>query len=136
MFRAGGIAYVYLIYGVHHCLNVVTGPAGYPAAVLIRAVDLAEPAPSASGPGRLTRRFGIGREHDGTSLLARELWLEAGDPVTDGRVLRTPRIGVGYAGSWAFVPYRFVIDGHPAVSGPARLRSSSRSTRRPRDRRG
>jgi DNA-3-methyladenine glycosylase len=125
MFRAGGIAYVYLIYGIHHCLNVVTGPSGYPAAVLIRAVDLGEPSGSASGPGRLTRRFGIGREHDGVSLLGREVWLEEGDPVTDDRVLRTSRIGVEYAGAWATAPYRFAIDGHRAVSGPAGLRSSS-----------
>jgi DNA-3-methyladenine glycosylase len=136
MFRAGGIAYVYLIYGVHHCLNVVTGPEGYPAAVLVRAVDLGGPSRSASGPGRLTRRFGIGKEHDGVSLLARDVWLETGDPVADDRVLRTPRIGVEYAGPWAVAPYRFVIDGHRSVSGPARLRSSSRGARRARERRG
>ena len=125
MFRAGGIAYVYLIYGMHHCLNVVTGHAGYPAAVLIRAAEVDGAPRSACGPGRLTRFFGIDRRHDGASLLGRDLWIEVGDPVAEERVVRTPRIGVEYAGRSAAAPYRFVIARHPAVSGPARLRTVS-----------
>ena len=115
MFEAGGLAYVYLVYGMHHCLNVVTGEAGHPAAVLLRA---AEPpgASSASGPGRLTRAFRVDRELDGSSFLRGPLWLEAGEPVADRAVRRTPRIGVDYAGAWASRRYRFIIAGHPAVS--------------------
>ena len=122
MFEAGGIAYVYLIYGMHHCLNVVTGDRDYPAAVLLRAAESPVDGISASGPGRLCRAFGIGREEDGSSLLGRDLWLEAGEPLADPQVKRTERIGVHYAGEWAGRPYRFVIRGHADVSGPRKLR--------------
>ena len=115
MFEAGGLAYVYLVYGMHHCLNVVTGEAGYPAAVLLRA---AEPpgALSACGPGRLTRAFQVDRKLDGSSFLSGPLWLEAGEPVPDRAVRRTPRIGVDYAGAWAARRYRFIGGGHSAFT--------------------
>ena len=122
MFERGGLAYVYLIYGMHHCFNVVTGERDYPAAILVRATEPPDPELSASGPGRLARAFGIDRELDGASLGGRELWLEAGRPIPDRRVKRTPRIGVAYAGAWRRRPYRFVVAGHPATSGPKRLR--------------
>lgn len=122
MFEAGGVAYVYQVYGVHHCLNVVTGDADYPAAVLLRATESPEDGKSASGPGRLCRAFRIDRALDGASLLSRELWLEEGEPVEDRQVKRTARIGVDYAGAWARRRFRFVIAGHPAASGPKRQR--------------
>lgn len=122
MFEAGGIAYVYLIYGVHHCLNIVTGEKGYPAAVLIRAAEPPLDGLSATGPGRLCRAFRIDRAFDGCSLVGRELWLEGGDPVADRRVKRTARIGVHYAGPWARRRYRFVIRGSACASGPRGLR--------------
>jgi DNA-3-methyladenine glycosylase len=122
MFEAGGLAYVYLIYGVHHCLNVVTGEKGYPAAVLLRATEPVDGGLTASGPGRLCRAFRIDRALDGASLLGRELWLEAGESVPDEQVKRTERIGVHYAGAWASRPYRFVIRAHASASGPPRLR--------------
>jgi DNA-3-methyladenine glycosylase len=108
MFEAGGIAYVYFVYGMHHCLNVVTGGKGYPAAVLLRAAESPDGTASATGPGRLTRAFGVDRSLDGASLLGPELWLEEGKPVPDRDVRRTPRIGVSYAGAWARKPYRCV----------------------------
>jgi DNA-3-methyladenine glycosylase len=116
MFEPGGIAYVYLVYGMHHCLNVVTGDAGYPAAILVRAAESPLPDASASGPGRLTRAFAIDRSLDGASLLGPELWLEVGAPVPDRAVARTPRIGVDYAGVWARRRMRLLIRGNPAVS--------------------
>jgi DNA-3-methyladenine glycosylase len=106
MFEAGGIAYVYFIYGMHHCLNVVTGPEGYPAAVLLRATEPPDGAP-ANGPGRLARAFAIDRSLDGASLLGPDLWIEAGSAVPDAEVVRTPRIGVDYAGWWARRHFRF-----------------------------
>jgi DNA-3-methyladenine glycosylase len=109
MFAHGGIAYVYLIYGMHHCLNVVTGERGYPAAVLVRATSPPEPGVRASGPGLVTRAFAIDRRLDGASLVGRELWLEQGTPVGDRFVRRTPRIGVDYAGAWARRRYRFLL---------------------------
>jgi DNA-3-methyladenine glycosylase len=118
MFEAGGLAYVYQVYGVNHCLNVVTGERDYPAAVLIRATESPPGGASASGPGRLCRAFRIDRALDGCSLLGSELWLEEGTPVADREVRRTPRIGVGYAGAWARRRLRLVIRGHPDASGP------------------
>jgi DNA-3-methyladenine glycosylase len=122
MFARGGIAYVYLVYGVHHCLNVVTGPEGYPAAVLLRAAEHPDGERSASGPGRLTRAFRIDRSLDRASLLGPHLWIEDGEPVPDHAVRRTSRIGVAYAGTWARRRSRFLITGHPAVSGPREKR--------------
>lgn len=122
MFSAGGVAYVYLVYGVHHCVNVVTGESDYPAAVLLRATESPDDDSSASGPGRLTRVFGIDRSHDGISLLGNTVWLERATQLPDRLIKRTPRIGVDYAGAWARRRYRFLIAGHPAVSGPASLR--------------
>jgi len=121
MFEPGGVAYVYLVYGIHHCFNVVTGPGGYPAAVLVRATEPPDGELSASGPGRLTRAFAIGRSDDGCTLLGRQLWIERGSEVEDRAVRRTRRIGVDYAGVWARRRYRFVIAGHPDLSGPAAL---------------
>lgn len=116
MFRAGGVAYVFLVYGMHHCLNVVTGPAGFPAAVLIRAAEPITGRFDARGPGRLTRSFAIDRSLDGASLAGPALWLEPGAPVHDRHVARTPRIGVDYAGDWADAPLRFVVADSPALS--------------------
>lgn len=109
MWEPGGLAYVYLVYGMHHCLNVVTGPRGEPQAVLLRAATSPHGA-SASGPGRLTRAFGVDRRLDGASFLGGgPLWLEEGTPVADRAVLRTPRIGIDYAGAWAAKRWRFVV---------------------------
>ena len=116
MFRAGGIAYVYLIYGMHHCLNVVTGVEGFPAAVLLRAATPPAEGRSASGPGRLCRAFEIDRSLDGSSLLGPDLWLEEGQPPAPRAIRRTARIGVDNAGAWSRRNYRFVIASHPALS--------------------
>jgi len=109
MYRAGGIAYVYLIYGMHHCLNVVTGELDYPAAVLIRSTEPPHAGAPAHGPGRLSRAFGVDRRLDGVSLLGPEIWLEEGETIADREVRRTARIGVDYAGVWARRRYRFVV---------------------------
>ena len=122
MFAAGGIAYVYLIYGMHHCLNLVTGEADHPAAVLVRAAAWPEDPKVASGPGKLARAFAIDRALNGASLLGPDLWLEEGAPVPARAVARTRRIGVDYAGSWAARRLRFYVKGHPSVSGPRDLR--------------
>jgi DNA-3-methyladenine glycosylase len=122
MFQAGGIAYVYLIYGMHHCLNLVTGEADHPSAVLVRAAAWPDDPRAASGPGKLARAFGIDRALDGASLLGPELWLEEGSPVPDRTVGRSRRIGVDYAGTWATRRLRFFVKGHPSVSGPRAFR--------------
>ena len=90
MYSAGGCAYIYLCYGMHEMLNVVTGPEGRPEAVLIRGVEGAE------GPGRLTKLLNIDRSLNREDLVASErLWIECGDsPV---KFAAAPRIGIGYA---------------------------------------
>jgi DNA-3-methyladenine glycosylase len=90
MYGPGGHAYVYLCYGVHHLLNVVTGPAGRPQAALIRGVE------AARGPGRLTKALAIDLTLNGLVLApASGLWLEEGR--APGRVATGPRVGIGYA---------------------------------------
>jgi DNA-3-methyladenine glycosylase len=112
MYQPGGIWYVYLCYGMHEMLNLVTGPAGYPAAVLIRG------AGGIAGPGRLTKRLGIGRALNGAPVTRRAgLWLEDdGFKVPRGTLRVGKRIGVDYAGPvWAGKPWRFYLDPLPAA---------------------
>ena len=104
MYAAGGVWYVYLCYGVHEMLNLVTGPAGRPSAILIRGLEGIE------GPGRLTRAFGIDRRFNARPASPDTgLWIEDdGFRVPRGAIIATPRIGVAYAGPvWAVKPWRF-----------------------------
>ncbi len=104
MFELGGHAYVYLIYGIYHCLNIVTGYKGYPSAVLIRALDY----PLADGPGKLCREFKIAKQkHNGIDLTRDTLWVE--DKGFKPKILSGKRIGVDYAGQSANLPWRFFI---------------------------
>lgn len=111
MFGPPGLAYVYLIYGMYHCLNVVTERDGYPAAVLVRAVQVG--GQLIDGPGRLCRTFRIDRTLNKADLTRGEaLWFEdRGEPVLRSAVGRFPRIGVDYAGVWAAKPWRFGLRG-------------------------
>ncbi len=117
MYGAGGVWYVYLCYGMHEMLNLVAGPAGWPAAVLIRGVA------GLSGPGRLTRALAIDRRLNRLPATpASGLWVEdRGVRLPARAILRTPRIGVGYAGPvWAAKPWRFTVDPRalPALPPP------------------
>jgi DNA-3-methyladenine glycosylase len=116
MFGPPGYAYVYLIYGMYHCLNVVTEPEETPAAVLIRAVEPlgALAGANTSGPGRLCRAFGITREHNGLDMTRSALRIVRGSPPR--RIATSPRIGVGYAGSCAGRPWRFFDPESSSVS--------------------
>jgi DNA-3-methyladenine glycosylase len=119
MFGPPGHAYVYLIYGVHHCLNLVTGPAGYPAAILVRALEPLEGiAGRTNGPGLLCRALAIDRTLDGADLTGTSLWLEDRSlPVRDEDVVACPRVGIAFAGEpWASQPWRLYERGNRWVS--------------------
>jgi DNA-3-methyladenine glycosylase len=121
MFGPPGHAYVYLVYGMWHCLNVVTKHSGYPAAVLIRAVALpGRPADAGRGPGKTCAALGVDRRHDGVDLTRPgALWLApGGERPGRGEVVRGPRVGVDYAGGCAARPWRYAWRGEPAVSSP------------------
>ena len=123
----GGFAYVYLIYGLHACLNVVAAPTGRPGCVLIRAAEPLEGGPVmarrrgvapadpriASGPGNLTRAFGITVADNGADFTRGPLTIETPPAPPRIRITRGPRIGITRA---AARPLRFWIAGHPSVS--------------------
>ncbi|MNR80243.1 3-methyladenine DNA glycosylase [compost metagenome] len=124
MFGRAGLAYVYRIYGIHHCFNVVTGPEGRGEAVLIRALEPLEGLPLmkaargtgkalTNGPGRLCQALGIDRELDGEDLLVSDrLFIMRGDAPRE-RIVASPRIGITQA---ADLPWRFFLEGNPHVS--------------------
>jgi DNA-3-methyladenine glycosylase len=127
MFGPPGHAYVFQIYGLHHCVNAVTGPGTAPTAVLVRAAEPmrigAAVRHSTTGPGNLCRALGIDRALDGVDLCdaASPLWVtpRAKRP---RRIEVGPRIGVDYAGEWAAAPLRFWEAESPFVSGGRRTR--------------
>ncbi len=112
-----GLAYVYLIYGMYHCLNVTTEPEGKAGAVLFRALEpLDGDTLPTHGPGRLTKALDITREaHNEIDLTHPQspLVLLSGGPVPDSRIIRTTRIGITKG---VELPWRFYIDGNPWVS--------------------
>lgn len=118
MFGPPGHAYVYFIYGFWNCLNVVTGRAGVPHAVLLRALEpLGGLTERTWGPGLLCRALHIDRRLNGADLLGDQLWLEyPRTPVPTVRIARATRIGVDYAGEWAQRPWRFYDRESPFVS--------------------
>lgn len=124
LYRAGGIWYVYLCYGVHEMLNLVTGPEDFPAAVLIRGLG------DVIGPGRLTKALGINRSLNGLPAdPASGLWIEdEGRRVPTNQLRITPRIGVDYAGDvWKAKPWRFVWEWESASE--TKVAARRRSTR-------
>jgi DNA-3-methyladenine glycosylase len=132
MYRKGGVAYVYLCYGIHYLFNVVTNVTDTPHAVLIRALEplkgvetmLARTRKKVAdytltkGPGNVSKALGIDTGHTGWDLMSDDLFIAA-DGFTPKRkdIVATPRIGVDYAGEDAKLPYRFILDGSPYVSG-------------------
>lgn len=107
LFGPPGLSYVYLIYGMYHCLNVVTEREEFPAAVLIRAIEV--DGTLIDGPGRLCRALEIDRSLNRIDMTSgRELWFEnRGRRVARSDIGTFPRIGVNYAGIWAKKPWRF-----------------------------
>jgi DNA-3-methyladenine glycosylase len=131
MYATGGTAYVFFVYGMHHQFNVVTGPAGLPHAVLVRAVEpeegvelmrerrrVSKERELTSGPGKLCRALGIDLTFDGEDLTTgRRAWLEeTGQTYQPEQIATGPRIGVAYAAEDALKPWRFWVRGNEYVS--------------------
>jgi DNA-3-methyladenine glycosylase len=138
MFGPPGHAYIYFTYGMHHCMNVVTGAGGVASAVLIRALEpvsglvammrrrgVMVPERLARGPGCVTRALGLTGADDGADLTRGPVWIPALAPRRGGwRIARGPRIGISRAVGRR---WRFFLAGHPCVSGrtaPGRARKA------------
>ena len=118
MFGPPGHAYVYLIYGMHQCMNVVTEAEGKASAVLLRAVEPVHNVTGRTqGPGLLCRAMAIDGRLNGRDLLSQDFHI-ADDGVRVSSIVKRPRIGVDYAGRWAKRLLRFYIRGNPYISRP------------------
>ncbi len=130
MFLPGGHAYVYLIYGMHYCFNVVTREKDEPQAVLIRALEplenielmrrrrmVSRDKDLANGPGKLCEALQIDKSQDRLSLRSKEIFIEDATSVSSKQIVATPRIGVDYAEHAAGWPLRFFIRESPFISG-------------------
>ena len=128
IFGEGGHAYVYLIYGMYTCFNIVCGREGEEGCVLLRALEPLEGIPEmtqnrhgakgkflTSGPGRLTMAMEIDRSFYGMDLTGDTLWIES-DPHATWEIEQTKRIGIDYATYGKDFPWRFILKGNPYVS--------------------
>lgn len=130
MYKSGGLAYVYLVYGMHHLFNIVTNTRGNADAVLIRAIEPIEGLEImklrrgidknnkllTGGPARLTQALGITGTNNKANLQDDKIWLSEGNDISNKIVVATTRIGVDYAGEDAKLPWRFYIKGNKFVS--------------------
>ena len=131
MYHEGGVAYVYLCYGIHHLFNVVTNIKDVPHAVLIRAIEPLDNIPFmiqrrrkskldttlTAGPGAMSQALGIKTSHTGLSLNSSSIYIEdTGLIVNDSNIEERSRVGVAYAKEDALLPYRFSIRGNKYVS--------------------
>jgi DNA-3-methyladenine glycosylase len=117
MFGPPGHAYVYLIYGIHHCMNVVTEREGQASAVLLRAVEPVENIKGRTcGPGLLCRAMKIDRRLNAHDLLSDDFFIATPEKTGSFVIVKRPRIGVNYAKHWAKRHLRFYIKGSPFVS--------------------
>jgi DNA-3-methyladenine glycosylase len=132
MYANGGMAYVYLCYGIHHLFNVVTHTKETPHAILIRALEPIQGIDKmlkrvgkkkldntlTRGPGNLSKALGITTKQNGISLLSKDLFIgDDGFRYKRNEIAASPRIGVDYAGKDALLPYRFFVKGNSFVSG-------------------
>lgn len=131
MFKAGGLAYVYLCYGIHHLFNVITGEPNVPHAILIRAIEPLDGISdilnrrnhtrlqrnSGAGPGVVSMALGISTKDNGCPLTEHRIWLEDTPfDIADADIIASPRVGIAYAGEDALLPWRFRIRNHPFTS--------------------
>lgn len=130
MYQSGGICYIYLCYGIHHLVNVVTNVEGIPHVVLIRSVKPTDGIETmlirrnktvvdktlTSGPGSMSKALGFSTSLNGSSLSGYTTWIETAEDVDDADIIAAPRIGVAYAQEHALWPYRFYLKNEIWVS--------------------
>jgi DNA-3-methyladenine glycosylase len=129
MYGAGGVAYVYFVYGMYYQFNVVSNVADIPHAILVRALEPVEGIEImrerrhahpdhnlTSGPGKLCIAMGIDRELDGADLSGNRVWLEHFEALSPRKIAKGPRIGIDYAQEWITKPWRFWIKNNSYVS--------------------
>jgi DNA-3-methyladenine glycosylase len=130
MYENGGIAYVYLCYGIHHLFNIVTNTAGNADAILIRAAEPTEGVEHmlerrnkpkltpqlTAGPGNFSKAFGITKQHNGLTVTEHQIWLSQGTSITEKDIVKTTRIGIDYAEEDALLHWRFYIKNSKYVS--------------------
>jgi len=131
LYCQGGVAYVYLCYGLHHLFNVVTGPKDNPQAILIRAIKPTDgisimlkrrkltankPSQFTQGPGTLTQALGITTHFDGFALTDKPVWIEdRGIVIPKNEIVASPRVGIDYAQEHRDLPWRFQIFSSPST---------------------
>lgn len=133
MYRAGGVAYMYICYGIHDMLNIVTGIEGMSHAALIRAIEPIDGLDVmcerigifdnkkrlCQGPGALAKALGLSKLHNGADLQDDLIWLtEEGPSYTDEQVIASARVGMNFDGPYKTIPWRFYVKGNPHVSRP------------------
>ncbi|MBI5913373.1 DNA-3-methyladenine glycosylase [Candidatus Azambacteria bacterium] len=130
LYKKAGTIYVYLVYGMYYCLNIVTEKKDFPSAVLIRAVEprggIARMEKNrkitalhnlASGPGKVCEAFGITKRMNGVVIPSPHIWVEdRGEAVKEEDIVKAPRVGVAYAGACARYPWRFYIKSNEFIS--------------------
>ena len=129
MYYKGGIAYVYICYGIHHLFNIVTNLENIPDAILIRAIEpidgieiMQSRAPKrtikkiTSGPGKLSKALGINMSINGKKLTKNKIWLENYKDSSDFKIIKKPRIGISYAQGDAKLKWRFYMKNNQHVS--------------------
>uniref|UniRef100_UPI0038B3563C DNA-3-methyladenine glycosylase n=1 Tax=Geomonas propionica TaxID=2798582 RepID=UPI0038B3563C len=117
LFGPPGFAYVYLIYGIYCCLNVVTEREGNACAVLLRALEpVRNLRDRTQGPGLLCRAMGVDLRQNGRDLESPDFFISRRDENEPRQVVARPRVGVDYSGIWAAKPLRFYLDGNPYIS--------------------
>jgi DNA-3-methyladenine glycosylase len=128
LYKKGGKAYVYLVYGMHYLLNATVGEEGVPECVLIRSIfplegidvmkwrrfgnddELQNRLKLANGPAKLTQAMGINKDLYGQSLRGRKIWIEEGIEVKDDEIISSPRVGIEYAEEFKGKEWRFVVE--------------------------
>src|SRR3972149_5324663 len=130
LYQKAGTVYVYLVYGMYYCLNIVTERENFPSAVLIRAIEAIERIDLmkkrrktnisrnlASGPGKLCMAFGINKKLNGENVFGKDIWIEdRGEDESPKNIISAPRVGVDYAKHCKNLPWRFYIKDNQFIS--------------------